>query len=183
MEIGPGAGKGTQCAKLVQDKGYIHLSAGDLLREERQNPNSQQGELIESYIKEGKIVPSEITVALLKLAMEKNGWSKQFLIDGFPRNFENLEKWNLKMGNITEFQCVLFLDCNEETMIQRILKRSENSGRSDDNIDSLKKRLKTYEESTKLIIEYYQQQGKIIYVNAEQTSLDVSKEIYQKLQL
>lgn len=81
---GPGAGKGTQCAKLVKEFEFVHLSAGDLLREERNRPGSAYGELINNYIAEGQIVPMEITIALLHAAMVKSG-SKRFLIDGFPR--------------------------------------------------------------------------------------------------
>jgi UMP-CMP kinase len=88
---GPGAGKGTQCALITENYGLCHLSAGDLLREER-NSGSKLADMINSYIKEGKIVPAEVTIRLLKQAMEKSGKTK-FLIDGFPRNVENLSEW------------------------------------------------------------------------------------------
>lgn len=82
---GPGAGKGTQCAKLVTDYGFKHLSAGDLLREEQDRPGSEFGEMIKTYIKEGTIVPMEVTIQLLenamKAAMEKEK-KTLFLIDG-----------------------------------------------------------------------------------------------------
>ena len=83
---GPGAGKGTQCDKIVEDYGFTHLSAGDLLREEQDRKDSQFGDLIKEYIKEGTIVPMEITVQLLENAMtanikEKDG-NGRFLIDG-----------------------------------------------------------------------------------------------------
>merc|ERR1712217_693846 len=89
---GPGAGKGTQCANLVRDFGVVHLSAGDLLRAER-NSGSKDAELINNYIKEGKIVPVEITVGLIKRAMMKEMAQNEkftFIIDGFPRNYDNL---------------------------------------------------------------------------------------------
>lgn len=82
---GPGAGKGTQCALLASRFGYRHLSAGDLLREERQRPGSEYGELINTYIRSGKIVPMHITIGLLERAMVASGRAK-FLIDGFPRD-------------------------------------------------------------------------------------------------
>ena len=69
---GPGAGKGTQCARIVEKYGYIHLSAGELLRDERKNPDSQYGELTEKYIKDGKIVPVEITISLLRRVRSVN---------------------------------------------------------------------------------------------------------------
>jgi len=90
---GPGSGKGTQCAKLVADHGFVHLSAGDLLREERDS-GSDKANLINSYISEGKIVPVEITCELIKQAMKKAGWAdKKYLIDGFPRSEDNLLGW------------------------------------------------------------------------------------------
>jgi UMP-CMP kinase len=82
---GPGAGKGTQCAYLVSDYGFKHLSAGDLLREEQDRPGSEFGEMIKSYIKEGTIVPLEVTIQLLENAMKKSmegGNKGMFLIDG-----------------------------------------------------------------------------------------------------
>lgn len=88
---GPGSGKGTNCAKIVELYGYVHLSAGDLLREER-NSGSELAEMINTYIAEGKIVPAEVTVRLLHAAMEKSGKTK-FLVDGFPRDMDNLNCW------------------------------------------------------------------------------------------
>jgi UMP-CMP kinase len=82
---GPGAGKGTQCERLVKDYGFKHLSAGDLLREEQDRPGSQFGELIKTYIKEGQIVPMEVTIQLLENAITatiKEENNHKFLIDG-----------------------------------------------------------------------------------------------------
>jgi UMP-CMP kinase len=90
---GPGSGKGTLCKDLVRDHSFVHLSAGDLLREERDS-GSPQGDLINQLILEGKIVPVQITVNLIKKAMEQQGWSNsKFLIDGFPRNLDNYQGW------------------------------------------------------------------------------------------
>ncbi len=156
---GPGAGKGTQCGKLVKEFGFIHLSAGDLLRDERDS-GSPDGEMIENFIREGKIVPVEVTVNLIKKAMEKSGATK-FLVDGFPRNFNNLEGWQSVMGGHAEVDGVLFYDVSEETLVSRLLKRAETSGRSDDNIDTILKRLKTYNESTVPVVDYYAKQDKV----------------------
>lgn len=84
---------------MAKELGFVHLSAGDLLRQEKRS-GSRNGDLILEYINKGAIVPVEITVNLLKTAMEKKGWEKtKFLIDGFPRNQENLEGWIKEMGN------------------------------------------------------------------------------------
>lgn len=88
---GPGAGKGTQCAKLVEHQDFVHLSAGDLLRTEQNRQGSKTGQMIKEYITEGKIVPSEVTIGLLRTAMgeaiDKQG-KHRFLIDGFPRKLD-----------------------------------------------------------------------------------------------
>eukprot|EP00124_Ichthyophonus_hoferi_P003720 Ihof_evm4s342 gene=Ihof_evmTU4s342 len=147
---GPGAGKGTQCERIVKEFGYVHLSAGDLLREERQS-GSVNGDLIESYIRDGAIVPVEITIKLIHNAMVKSGASN-FLVDGFPRNRDNLDGWFREMEGKSEVKCVLFFECSQETCLTRAMKRGETSGRSDDNIESFKKRYTTYENSTRPII-------------------------------
>ena len=117
---GPGCGKGTNCANLVRDFGFVHLSAGDLLREERAS-GSKDAELINNIINQGKIVPVEITVNLIKKAMENSGWQhKKYLIDGFPRNDDNYQGWNSIMGDITDMRFVLFIECSKENMIARI---------------------------------------------------------------
>lgn len=169
---GPGAGKGTQCTNIQKNYNYIHLSAGDLLREERNNPNSQNGKLIDEYIRNGQIVPVEITVQLLKNAMQYNIDNKQiyrFLIDGFPRNQDNLDGWYRVIGDYARVQNVLFFDCSEQTMENRLLQRGLTSGRTDDNADSIRKRFITYKESTKPIIDYFDKLGLVNKIDADQT--------------
>jgi adenylate kinase family enzyme len=122
---GPGAGKGTQCARIVDAFGFVHLSAGDLLRAERKR-GTANAELINNYIKEGKIVPVEITIGLIKVAMEEHvaeGRSR-FLIDGFPRNANNLEGWDALMSDYAKVHFCLFLDCPEDVMQTRLLVRA-----------------------------------------------------------
>ena len=158
---GPGSGKGTQSERIHSEFKFTHLSAGDLLREERKTPGSQYGEIIEKNIVQGKIVPSEITVMLLEKAMKKVGFEGgRFLIDGFPRNIENLSTWEKIMNSKTVTPFILHLVCSEETMLNRLLKRGETSGRSDDNINSIKKRFATYESETKEIVKYYSELNK-----------------------
>ena len=165
---GPGAGKGTQCSRLVEAFGYVHLSAGDLLREERARPESEFGALIESFITEGKIVPVEITVKLLQSAMAKSGSSK-FLIDGFPRNFDNLQGWQRVVGDAAIVEGVLQFDCPEEVMNKRLLRRGETSGRSDDKADVIRKRFQTYHEATVPVIEYFEKRGQVYRIIADDT--------------
>lgn len=174
---GPGAGKGTQCQRIVQNYGYVHLSAGDLLREERSNPNSEYGELIENYIKDGKIVPVEITCSLIEKAMQKSGKEK-FLVDGFPRNQNNLDGWTSTMSDKVQLQFVLFFDCPLEICTERCLTRgAAGSGRSDDNLESLKKRFNTYVNETKPIIDYYEKLNLVRKIDATRDVDDVFKDV------
>ncbi|XP_028988349.1 UMP-CMP kinase [Betta splendens] len=170
---GPGAGKGTQCSKIVESYNYTHLSAGDLLRAERAREGSEFGQLIASYIKEGKIVPVEITINLLRKAMEETikGDEKKFrfLIDGFPRNEDNLQGWNSVMDGKADVKFVLFFDCGNEVCIDRCLERGKSSGRTDDNRESLEKRIQTYSQSTRPIIELYEKLGKVRTVDASRS--------------
>ncbi|XP_051150622.1 UMP-CMP kinase 3-like [Andrographis paniculata] len=157
---GPGSGKGTQCSNIVKHFGYTHLSAGDLLRAEIKS-GSENGTMIQNMIKEGKIVPSEVTIKLLQRAMNESGNDK-FLIDGFPRNEENRANFESVTGIVPEF--VLFFDCPEEEMEKRLLSR--NQGREDDNIETIRKRFKVYMESSLPVIEYYNAKGKVRKIDA-----------------
>lgn len=174
---GPGAGKGTQCANIVKEFGFVHLSAGDLLREERSKPGTQYGELIENHIKNGLIVPVEITCKLIELAMEKSGKQK-FLIDGFPRNKNNLEGWNLAMADKVELLFVLFFDCSQDACVNRCLKRgAAGSGRSDDNEESLKKRLQTFVNESMPIIDVYNEKNMVRRVDADKSAEEVFEDV------
>jgi UMP-CMP kinase len=181
---GPGAGKGTQSERINKEFKFTHLSAGDLLRDERKTPGSQYGETIEKYIVDGKIVPSEITVSLLEKAMKKVGLEGgRFLIDGFPRNVENLSKWEQLMNGKVNLAFLLHLECSQEVMTNRLLERGKTSGRSDDNIESIKKRFVTYENETKEIVKYYTELNKNYDVNSEtdpNTVFEEIKKIFEK---
>lgn len=158
---GPGSGKGTQCARIVSKFGFVHLSAGDLLREERKNPESKNGKLIEDFIKEGKIVPVEITVALVLAAMDASAakGKTKFLVDGFPRNLENLEGWNKVVGGKANVAFVLFFDCPEDVLEKRLLGRNE--GRADDNIETIKKRFATFKSESMAVVKVLGKEGKV----------------------
>eukprot|EP00795_Rhopilema_esculentum_P004644 gene4644-20923_t len=172
---GPGAGKGTQCEKIVKEFGFVHLSAGELLREE-QKSGSENGDLIDSYIRDGKIVPVEITVGLLDKAMQKNS-TKRFLVDGFPRNENNLQGWTRIMSEKVDLKAVLFFDCPEEICVKRIMQRSISSGRSDDNEESLRKRFQTYYNQTMPIIDHYSREGLVKRISAVLPPDEVFEEV------
>ncbi|XP_060958737.1 UMP-CMP kinase isoform X3 [Cannabis sativa] len=157
---GPGSGKGTQCEKIVETYGFNHLSAGDLLRREIAS-ETEYGTMILNTIREGKIVPSQVTVKIIQREMESSDNIK-FLIDGFPRSEENRVAFEKITG--AEPDLVLFFDCPEEEMVKRVLNR--NQGRVDDNIETMKKRLKIFEALNRPVINYYSEKGKVFKINA-----------------
>ena len=163
---GPGAGKGTQCARLVKDHGFVHLSAGDLLRQEQQRPGSKAGALIKSCIAEGQIVPQEITIGLLKTAIEERraDGASLFLVDGFPRKMDQAHTFE---EQVVPCEMVLFLDCPEDVMRERLLERGKTSGRADDNAAAITKRFRTFVETSMPVVEYYEQHGKVEAVTCD----------------
>lgn len=177
---GPGAGKGTQCAYLVSDYGFKHLSAGDLLREEQDRPGSEFGEMIKTYIKEGTIVPMEVTIQLLenamKTAMEKEKKSL-FLIDGFPRKLDQAHAFE---RSVVPSKFTLFFDCPEDVMQERLLNRGKTSGRADDNIESIKKRFRTFVETSMPVVDEFESQGKVVKIMATEAPEDVYKNVQVK---
>lgn len=164
---GPGAGKGTQSANLVRDYGFKHLSAGDLLREEQDREGSKYGQMIKDYIKDGLIVPMEVTVKLLENAMRSGVQSasknSRFLIDGFPRKMDQAVFFE---QSVCPGRCVIFLDLPEEVMRERLLERGKTSGRSDDNEESIKKRFKTFVETSMPVVEMFRKEDRVIEVPA-----------------
>ncbi|KAJ7582469.1 UMP-CMP kinase [Mycena floridula] len=180
---GPGAGKGTQCARLVEEYDFCHLSAGDLLRAEQNREGSEHGQLIRTCIKEGSVVPMEVTVKLLENAMAQavsekttgQGWSNgggRFLIDGFPRKMDQALKFEEEVCHAT---AVLFFTTTEEVMLARLLERGKTSGREDDNVESIKKRFVTYKEQTMPVIEHYEKLGKVAEIDSTVSIDEVHK--------
>ena len=173
---GPGAGKGTQCDMIIKNNPqWAHLSAGDLLRAERKNNDSELATLINSKISSGQIVPAEITVRLLEKAMEESN-KTYFLIDGFPRSEGNVIVWEEKMA-CHQIEFVLFLDCPEEIMTNRIVLRGQTSGRIDDNLSVLKKRFETFRRESMPIINRYDKMGKVKKVLADGNVDDVYAQV------
>lgn len=135
----------------------FHLSAGELLRAETKKEDSPHRELIETCLVSGNIVPVEISLALLENAMreaaEEHGKELIFLVDGFPRNFDNLDGWIRCMKGVATVWGVLNYQCPLEELERRILNRAKDSGRSDDNLKSARKRFGTFERETVPVVD------------------------------
>lgn len=167
---GPGAGKGTMCELAQMQLGWTHLSTGDLLRAEQQAGGPTM-EIIKAYIAEGKLVPNEIVVRLLKDAMERTirtTGKRNFLIDGFPRSLSNLEAWYEVFGREGELPTMLYFECPFEVLEQRILGRARYSGRADDNVEAMKRRFDTFKSETLPTVELFKSKSKCVEMDTSQ---------------
>lgn len=149
---GPGSGKGTQCDKIVQKYGFTHISSGDLLRAEVES-GSDRGKEINEIMKKGELAPLAMILQLIKEAIKKNlEKAKGFLIDGYPRNVEQGERFEAEVCKCTN---LVYFEVKDETMKARLLKRGQTSGRVDDNEETIAKRLKTFHDESEPVLEKY----------------------------
>ncbi len=162
----PGAGKGTQAAKLVDKYSLVHLSTGDIFRANIKG-ETELGKLAKSYMDKGDLVPDEVTISMLEAEVDKNPQAKGFIFDGFPRTTpqaEALDKF-LTSKN-TAISIMLALDVPNEELIKRLLERGKDSGRADDLDESIiANRIKVYNEQTAVVADFYAAQNKFEKIN------------------
>ena len=173
---GPGCGKGTQCKRIVQNFKYQSFSTGDLLRQYVKDKKDGYEE-IDNQMKEGKLISSSTLMKVLKEYI-LNSRNKKILVDGYPRNQENVDVWEKEMKDLVEVKGALYIEVSNEEMKKRLLGRNE--GRADDNEETIAKRLTTFEKETKPIVEYFEKQGNLIKIDGMKTVDEISKEIGDK---
>lgn len=179
---GPGSGKGTQSDLIIEKYNLAHFSTGDLLRSEIAS-GSELGKEINAYISEGNLIPDQMMVDLLVAEINKlSADCKGFILDGFPRTLGQAEalKETIEAGGKT---IDLFIDLNvpNNVLIERLINRGKTSGRSDDNEETIKKRLKVYEEQTVCVSEFYKQQDKYVHIDGLGTIEEIFGRISQVL--
>jgi len=173
---GPGCGKGTQCKRIVKNFEYESFSTGDLLRQYVKDKKNGY-EDIENQMKEGKLISSATLMKVLKEYI-LNSRNKKILVDGYPRNQENIDEWEKQMKGLVDVKGALYIEVSNEEMTKRLLGRNE--GRADDNEETIKKRLTTFEKETKPIVSYFERQGNLIKINGERTVDEISQDIADK---
>jgi len=168
----PGAGKGTQCAKIVENFGWTHLSAGDLLRSEVA-AGSELGQQAREIMQRGGMVPSSLMLDLLVNAMTSSG-SGMFLIDGFPRTLDQLEEFEAK---VKPCDGVLVFTVPSNVAVERLLARGESSGREDDNEGTILKRMEGFNAESQPVIEALKERGRVVEISAAEGPDDVFEEV------
>lgn len=162
----PGSGKGTQSDKIIAEYGVAHISTGDVLRAEIK-AGSELGKTASQYINEGKLVPDSLIIDMLAGALDSKGKDIPGVIfDGFPRTIpqaEALKKMLAERGH--KVAAMIELDVPEEELMKRLVLRGQQSGRSDDNEETIKKRLDVYHNQTSPLIEWYSNEGIHHHIN------------------
>ena len=157
----PGSGKGTQSERIISEYGLFHISTGDVLREQIAK-GTELGKIADSYISKGQLIPDELMIDILSQVLDANPQAgKGVIFDGFPRTIEQAKALKKMLAlREAEVDVVVGLEVEEEELIERLLKRGQVSGRSDDNLDTINKRLHVYHNQTKPLKDYYVKEGK-----------------------
>jgi adenylate kinase len=162
----PGSGKGTQSEKLVEKYDLVHLSTGNLLREEISN-KTPLGTEAKNLMDKGQLVPDEVVIAMIDNCLDHHKDARGFLFDGFPRTLAQAEALDklLRLKN-SEIVLVLILDVIEEELIRRLVLRGKTSGRSDDADENIqRKRQEVYKRDTFPVAAYYQKMKKLVHID------------------
>ena len=156
---GPGAGKGTQAAKLREHYKIPHISTGEVLREAR-SAGTELGKKAAEYMDAGKLLPDDIIIGIVAEKLDMPECKKGFLFDGFPRTIaqaEGLDELLETRGQ--SLNAVVSIEVSDDIVTERLLKRAEIEGRTDDNHKTIKERLKVYYEQTEPLKTYYRERG------------------------
>jgi adenylate kinase len=178
----PGSGKGTQSDRLVEKYGLIHLSTGNLLREEIAN-KTPLGKEAKRFIDHGQLVPDEVVIAMVGSFFDKHKDANGFLFDGFPRTVAQAQALDKLMSlKKTDIAIVLALDVTEAELINRLLNRGKTSGRSDDSDETvIKKRFSVYTNETSPVADYYKKAKKFKAIQGEGSVDEINAALRQAI--
>ncbi|RYU96994.1 adenylate kinase [Emticicia agri] len=161
----PGAGKGTQSAKIIDKYKLAHISTGDMFRMHI-SQDTELGKRVKQILADGLLVPDSITIDMLEEEVQRNPDVSGFIFDGFPRTVNQAEALDTFLeGKGEKIDLVLQLDVTEAEIKDRIAERKKVSGRADDDEDKLLKRIDEYFSKTIHVLPFYQNQGKVVKVN------------------
>lgn len=169
----PGAGKGTQSQLIIDKYKLTHLSTGDILRGEIAG-KTPLGLEAKKLIEKGELVPDEIVIKMVKSKIENTKGQRGFIFDGFPRTIEQAEALDQLLAEKgTSISVMISLEVNEDELVGRLLKRCEEEGRTDDNIEVIRNRIRVYNNVTCLVCDYYNQTGRFRAVNGKGSIEDI----------
>ena len=171
----PGAGKGTQAKLLSQTNSYLHLSTGELLRQEIEM-NTFLGRQVKDIMNRGELVSDELVLKIVRQNLSKD--NKGWILDGYPRNLSQANSLNEVLIEINQpLEVVFYLDIPEEVLIQRLLLR----GRKDDNEETIRTRINIYKQTTEPLIQYFKDLSLLEYIDADRELKSISFDIIEKM--
>jgi len=177
----PGSGKGTQSELIISKYGLHHISTGEILRQEIKK-QTELGAIAAGYIKAGQLIPDELIIKILADVLDANPEAKGFIFDGFPRTIAQGEALDqLLREKNTSIIAVLNLVVDEEELLNRLIKRGEESGRTDDDPVVILKRLEVYHNQTEPLKEFYKKKGKLFKIKGNNSIEDVFEKIIEVL--
>ena len=161
----PGAGKGTQAARLIEKYGIPQISTGDMFRAAIKN-ETPLGVEAKKYIDAGQLVPDSVTVGIVRDRLVKDDCKSGFILDGFPRTIPQAEALKVMLKERgQDISVMIDLDVPEDELMTRLIKRGKDSGRADDNEETIKKRLVVYNTQTAPLKDFYKGEGKYQHIN------------------
>ena len=156
----PGSGKGTQSEKIIEKYGLVHISTGDLLREEVA-AQTELGKQAKAIMDTGELVSDKIVIGMIRNKIEEHKDGAGFIFDGFPRTVEQARELRKALTDYDERVGVMIsLEVSREELVQRLLKRGEQTGRSDDKLETINNRIDVYNRQTIPVTYYYQKMRK-----------------------
>lgn len=178
----PGSGKGTQSEKIINNYGLHHISTGEVLRDHIKR-ETELGKTAQKYISEGQLIPDELMISILDDVLEKEAKGKKGVIfDGFPRTIPQAEALNdLLKKRGTELSAVIGLEVPEEELVERMLNRGKMTGRADDNLETIKKRLDVYHNQTSPLRDHYMKQNKYLPINGSGNVDEIFRNISENI--
>ena len=180
----PGSGKGTQAQNLIEKFNLKQISTGDLFRHNMKN-NTELGILAKSFIDKGELVPDQVTTDMLIAEVKKPTDSNGFIFDGYPRTANQTEALEQIVKEVlnADISVCLSLIVEDETLVHRLMKRGETSGRVDDsNEEIIRNRIKEYYAKTAEVAELYKKHGKYVEVNGVGAIDEISEKLYSEVQ-
>jgi adenylate kinase len=178
----PGSGKGTQSEKLIEKYKLVHLSTGDLLRNEIAN-KTELGMKAKAIMDKGELVSDDIVIGMISNKLSSNKDSNGFIFDGFPRTVAQagaLDKLLDKNGK--PISLMVTLEVQKDELVKRLLKRGQETGRADDNLQTIENRINVYFNQTAPVIEFYKKQGKYHPVQGVGTIEDIFNRIIKEIE-
>jgi len=178
----PGAGKGTQAKRLAERLGLPQVATGDIFRDNLRQ-QTELGKLAQTYMDVGKLVPDEVTVAMVRNRLSECDCASGAIMDGFPRTAAQAQAFDNLLAEFgAQIDVVPFIKVDQDIVVSRLLARAAKEGRADDNEQTIRVRMRVYDEQTAPLLDYYRQRGLLVEVDGDQTIDEVFADLLEVVQ-